>query len=87
MDGGKSIVANFAIASGPAATRFYVNSGGLFHTAQDGSPFASNIAGSTYSTTASISNTTDDVLYQSERFGSSFGYDIPLVSRKIQIVG
>ncbi len=85
MDAGKSVVANFAVASGPESTRFYVNSGGPFHATQDGSPFASNISGNTFATTAPISNTTDDMLYQSERFGADFGYNVPLANGSYEV--
>ncbi|MEP3209519.1 MAG: malectin domain-containing carbohydrate-binding protein [Maribacter sp.] len=41
-----------------------------------------NVGGSTFSTTEAIEGTTDDALYQTERFGAagSFGYEIPVGS-------
>jgi hypothetical protein len=43
------------------------------------------ISGSTYSTTSAISNTTNDPIYQSERYGS-FGYNIPVSTAGTYVV-
>jgi hypothetical protein len=59
---------------------FAVNAGGSAYTASNGIVYSADknfSGGSVFKVTGAISNTTDDVLYQSERFGT-FGYDIPL---------
>ena len=65
----------------PAGTVvFAVNSGGPQYTASDGTVYQSDqnySGGFTSTTSAAISGTTDDRLYQSERYGS-FSYSIPL---------
>ncbi|MDC6352790.1 PQQ-dependent sugar dehydrogenase, partial [Zeaxanthinibacter sp. PT1] len=42
------------------------------------SPDQYSTGGSTYSNSVAISNTSDDVLYQTERYGSNFSYNIPV---------
>ena len=65
----------------PAGTVvFAVNSGGPQYTYSDGTVYQSDrnySGGSTSSTSAAISGTTNDRLYQSERYGN-FSYSIPL---------
>ena len=59
---------------------FAVNAGGSAFTASNRIAYGADknfSGGSVFKVTGAISNTTDDVLYQSERFGT-FGYDIPL---------
>ena len=58
-------------AGGPAVT-----TGGLYWSADQ--YFSGQTA--TYGTSSSIGGTTDDVLYQSERFGKTFSYNIPVES-------
>ena len=61
-------------------TVFAVNAGGSEHTASDGTVFQSDTdfdGGTTYSTSASIAETDDDPLYQTERYGD-FSYDVPI---------
>lgn len=62
-----------------------INCGGGEYTASDGTTFAADqysTGGQTYTTGDAISSTTDDTLYQSERYGSAdgFGYQIPVVN-------
>ena len=60
------------------ASVFAVNCGGGSYTSTDGTQYASDTAfsgGSTYTTEESISGTTDDILYQSERYGN-FKYSV-----------
>ena len=66
----------------PPASTVDVNSGGSAFTASDGSAFSADqyfSSGSTYSTSHAISGTTDDALYQNERWGT-FSYSIPVVN-------
>jgi len=59
---------------------FAVNAGGKQYTAGDATVFAADTkfsGGSVYTTTAAIAGTTDDPLYQSERYGN-FSYNIPV---------
>jgi hypothetical protein len=63
---------------------FAVNAGGGEYTANDGTTYAADTnfdGGSTYApdslSGAEISNTDDDTLYKSERYGS-FSYDVPV---------
>ena len=44
-----------------------------------------NNGGSTFSTVSAISGTTDDPLYQSERWGNSFSYSIPMVNGDYEV--
>ena len=68
--------------SGPGAddVRVAVNVGGSQFTAADGTIYQADTlfsGGSTYKTTATIADTTDDALYQSERYGN-FSYNVPV---------
>ncbi|MBC7915786.1 MAG: hypothetical protein H7Y07_16880 [Pyrinomonadaceae bacterium] len=59
---------------------FAVNAGGSGFTASNGISYLSDrnfTGGYTYKTSSSISNTSDDALYQSERYGK-FSYAIPV---------
>ena len=58
-----------------------INVGGPAYTATDGTAYeadAYSAGGRVYGAGAAVAGTTDDVLYQSERYGSDFGYDIPV---------
>ncbi|WP_256392294.1 PKD domain-containing protein [Natronoarchaeum rubrum] len=66
---------------------FAVNAGGSSYTAGDGVTYVADdggspytTGGSTYSSTSAIANTSDDALYQSERYasGEEFSYDAAL---------
>jgi hypothetical protein len=60
---------------------FAVNAGGSAYTAGDGTEYQADTnfdGGSTFSTNQAIDDTQDDVLYQTERYGDPFGYDIPV---------
>ena len=89
MSGNKIVTANFAISSGPAS--FRVNCGGAAYTAGDGTVFEAdrnynNSAGNTVTNVSAISGTTDDPLYQTERWGNSFSYSFPLVNGDYEVV-
>lgn len=65
----------------PQAVR--INCGGPEYTAVDGTTFAADdhyTDGNTYSQSDPIANTNDDELYQTERYGDGFQYDIPVVN-------
>jgi hypothetical protein len=78
MNGNKSVTATFT--NGP--TSFRINCGGSAYTAAGGVVFAAdgiyNNGGSAYSTGSAISGTSNDPLYQSERWATSFSYNFPL---------
>ncbi|WP_336023214.1 malectin domain-containing carbohydrate-binding protein [Halobellus salinisoli] len=70
----------------PGDVVFAVNGGGDEYTASDGTVYQADTnfdGGSTYSTTEPIDGTTDDALYQTERYGGApdsepLSYDVPL---------
>jgi hypothetical protein len=65
---------------GTDAPVFAVNAGGAQYTAVDATVFAADAkfsGGSIYTTTAAIAGTTDDPLYQNERYGN-FSYNVPV---------
>ena len=67
----------------PSASAVAVNAGGAAFSAGNGTTYLADqyfSGGSTFNTTAAIANTTDDALYQNERYGSSFGYAIPVAN-------
>jgi phospholipase/lecithinase/hemolysin len=58
-----------------------INTGGGDYTASDGLFFLADTyftSGSTYSVTEEILNTEDDTLFQTERYGDPFSYNIPV---------
>jgi hypothetical protein len=66
----------------PPVTSLAFNAGGAAFTASDGTQYLADqyvSGGSTYSTTDPIAGTTDDPLYQSERYGT-FSYALPLAN-------
>lgn len=65
----------------PLLTSFLVNSGGSSFDSDNETEYSWDLlfnGGNTYSTQSLISGTTDDYLYQTERWGYSFSYDVPL---------
>ncbi len=76
-----TIQASFVAAS-ITQSSFAVNSGGTAFTDATGKAYVADTAftgGSAAKTTTAISGTTDDVLYQSERWGN-FSYSIPMAN-------
>jgi len=81
------VVLKYDESAGDGATSFAVNAGGDAYTAADGTEFQADAnfdGGTAFSTGSSgtpsspeISNTDDDELYYTERYGD-FGYDVPL---------
>jgi hypothetical protein len=73
-----------------ATTLYRVNSGGAQVTNSIGTFAADNLfspnPGNTHSTTSAISNTTDDAIYQTERWGNSFGYAFPVSNGQYKVV-
>jgi len=60
---------------------FATNAGGSQYTADDGTTYQADTnfdGGSTYSFGGDVTGTDDDTLYQTERYGGSFGYDVPV---------
>jgi hypothetical protein len=87
MNTNKTISASFSKLEGTVV--FANNCGGQTFTSADGIKYSadSNFSnGSIYSTGAAIAGTTDDVLYQSERYGKSFAYNIPLKNGTYQVM-
>jgi hypothetical protein len=77
--------------TGAATTSLYrVNSGGAQVTNSIGTFAADNFfspaPGTSFSTTSAISNTTDDAIYQSERWGNTFGYAFPVSNGQYKVV-
>jgi uncharacterized repeat protein (TIGR02543 family) len=87
MTENKNITANFTKVEGSVV--FATNCGGPAFTASDGVNYTADtnfLGGNTSSTNSAISGTTDDVLYQSERWGASFSYNIPLPNGTYQVM-
>ena len=64
-------------------TSVAINVGGNAYMASDGTNYIADdyfTSGSSYTSTNPINGTTDDVLYQSERYGDPFSYAIPLAN-------
>ena len=76
MDTSKTINARF-VYSGFGNTQNAINFGGPGYVAVDGTIFTGNTEGSYYSTSANITGTEDQKLYQTERFGNNFSINIP----------
>jgi len=79
---------NLSVDSSPTAVVFAVNAGGYSFTASNGINYQSDknySGGYVYKTSNGITNTEDDALYQSERFGN-FKYEIPLANGTYDIV-
>jgi hypothetical protein len=87
LDANKNIEAIFSKLDGSIV--FATNCGGQSFAAADGVTFSADSKFSTsqtYSTTAGIEGTNDDALYQSERYGNNFSYNIPLEIGTYQIM-
>jgi len=87
MDSNKNISANFKPGRGPTLA-FATNCGGSAFKSSEGisySPDKSYSGGGTYSSNNSITGTTDDILFQTERFGN-FSYNIDLPNGKYDVV-
>ncbi len=80
-----NITANHTISASFTAvgTSFAVNSGGGQYTSQSGTVYQADTdysGGTAASTTANITGTNDPTLYQTERYGKTFAYNIPLAN-------
>ncbi|UFS69144.1 Ig-like domain-containing protein [Geomonas sp. RF6] len=80
-----NVTANHTIAasftSTTATTVFAVNCGGSQYTSTGSVSYSTDTrytGGAASTTTSTITGTTDQTLYKSERWGTSFGYNIPL---------
>ncbi|MGV3661367.1 MAG: malectin domain-containing carbohydrate-binding protein [Prosthecobacter sp.] len=65
----------------PVLASFGVNCGGAAHTGADGVPYVADqyfLGGSTSSTSTSVSGTSDQPLYQSQRTGPAIDYSVPV---------
>lgn len=86
MDTDKTVSARFFYVGG-GSTSYAVNCGGGAYSAADGVNYQEDTSGgSSYSTSSSIAGTNDDVIYQSERYGNSFSYNIPVENGSYQVV-
>lgn len=80
MDSEKNIGATFSYVGGGTIV-FATNCGGPAYKSVEGVDYSADknsSGGGTYSSGSAISGTTDDVLYQSERYGGNFAYNIVL---------
>ncbi|GAB4093029.1 malectin domain-containing carbohydrate-binding protein [Flaviaesturariibacter terrae] len=91
--GGPSFTAtwDYLYLDAAASTATYrVNAGGPQVTNSIGTFAADNsftpTPGNTYSTTAGINGTTDDAIYQSERWGNNFSYAFPVTNGQYRVV-
>ncbi|RYY88350.1 MAG: choice-of-anchor D domain-containing protein [Chitinophagaceae bacterium] len=74
-----------------AAASYRINAGGGQVTNSIGTFAADNYynastGGGTFSTTDAINGTTDDAMYQSERWGYNFGYSFPVANGQYKVV-
>ena len=77
------------VNSPSSVTALRINCGGGQYTDTSGNVWAADtgfVNGATYIRQAEIGGTADDVLYQSERYGTNFGYAIPVPSGQYQVV-
>jgi hypothetical protein len=84
---GHTIAASFVATAPAVGNSFAVNSGGAAFTDATGAGYAADTAftgGNVAKTTAAIAGTTDDALYQSERYGN-FTYNIPVANGNYQL--
>lgn len=66
---------------------YAINSGGVAYTAADGTVFSGDrlvSGGSTYTSSAGISSTEDDLIYRSERYGN-FTYELPITNGTYEV--
>lgn len=80
MDSDKNIVATFSYVGGGTVV-FATNCGGPAYKSDNGVNYSADVknsGGGTYKTSEVIARTTDDVLYQTERFGGTFSYNVDL---------
>jgi len=88
IDSDKSITAN-SIFTGDAITSYAINCGGRDYTASDGTLFTSDsgLSQCTINNTgASITDTNDDNLFQSERWGKNMSYSFDLTNGKYTVL-
>jgi len=87
MNSNKNVTATFTKLEGTLV--FGINCGGSAFTASDGVDYSADTnysSGNAYSINAAIEGTTDDVLFQSERWEKSFSYNIPLPNGTYQVM-
>ncbi len=85
--GSASIAAIDVSAAPPITTRINVG-GAAFSDAigQKWLPDSYFTGGALYSTTANIPGTTDDILYQTERYGTSLSYRLPVANGNYEVI-
>lgn len=87
MNSNKTITANF-VSTGEPKVVFATNCGGSAFRSDEGIVFEADrnfVGGGTYASNGTIKGTVDEVLYQSERMGSEFGYKIPLPNKSYKV--
>jgi len=87
MNSDKTITASFNYV-GNEKIVFATNCGGEPFRSDEGVYYSADSkysGGGTYGGSQAISGTTDDVLYQKERFGGSFSYKIPLPNKEYRV--
>ncbi len=72
----------------PDSQTIRINAGGGAYIDRNGNQWGADrfsTGGRTYATTAGIDNTGDDSLFQTERYGKNFSYDIPVENGTYQV--
>lgn len=93
-DGSTSILSNvikLILRAGPPVASYRINSGGPAYTTLEGAAFSvdGNFSTSTAynpNTGLAIADTEDDLLYNSERYGNNFTYNLPVSSGNYQVI-
>ncbi|AOY60213.1 malectin domain-containing carbohydrate-binding protein [Desulfococcus multivorans] len=68
-------------STAPSTALYRINAGGSAYTSGSGDTWSADqfySSAKSYGTSSAIAGTTDDVLYQRERFAKAFGYTIPV---------
>ena len=90
LEDAPSTVENTVVTTSPSTSNvvFAVNAGGTSFQSANGITYSADKSysgGSLYKTNNAISNTTDDAIYQTERYGKTFSYAIPVVDGTYEI--
>jgi hypothetical protein len=89
-----SNVLKIRLKTGPPVATFRINAAGVAYNTLEGAAFvadadvAANRTGTSnaYTAVQEIADTEDDVLYQSERWGNTFAYNLPVNNGKYQVI-
>ncbi len=89
-----SNVLKIRLKTGPPIATFRINAAGVAYNTLEGAAFAADASAdayrlgtsNTYTAVQEIADTEDDVLYQSERWGNTFSYNLPVANGKYQVI-